>query len=55
MRTVLPILPLLTGAAAWAHDGHGAAPGTHLHAFDLVGLATLIVLVGAWVWHRSGR
>ena len=55
MRTVLQFLPLLAGAGAWAHDGHGAAPVAHLHAFDVVGLAAVVVLVGAWLWHRRGR
>jgi hypothetical protein len=55
MRTALSPLPLLAGAAAWAHDGHGAPAGAHLHAFDLVGLAAIAVLAAAWLWHRRGR
>ncbi|HEX4896442.1 MAG TPA: hypothetical protein VFV11_08955 [Solimonas sp.] len=55
MRTALPTLLLLGAARAWAHDGHGAAPGAHLHAFDLAVLAAIVVLFGAWLWHRRGR
>jgi hypothetical protein len=42
------------GAAA-AHDGHGATPGTHVHASDLFGLVLIAAMVGGWYLLRGRK
>ncbi len=36
--------------AALAHDGHGAAPGSHWHASDSAGFIALAVVVALALW-----
>ena len=55
MRSALIALPFLASASLRAHDGHGARTSAHLHAFDLVGLVAVAVLIAAWLWRRHDR
>ena len=52
MRTVIASSLAALGAAALAHEGHGA-PAVHWHATDLWGFVALALLVGAAIWWRS--
>jgi hypothetical protein len=49
------VLLMTLVSAAVAHDGHGAAPGAHLHASDLFGLVLIVALVGGWLLLRGRR